>query len=95
VSEVQTGLPVVTLSGELDLYRAPAVRESLARVEGPVVVDLSRVSYIDSSLLNELARLRRRVGDVALVVTSPQVRRILDIVGFDRTFRVVEHAEDA
>jgi anti-anti-sigma factor len=95
VDEVQTGLPVVTLSGELDLYRAPAVRASLEGIDGPVVIDLSGVSYIDSSLLNELARLRRRVGEVALVVTSPQVRRIIDIVGFDRAFRVVERREDA
>jgi anti-anti-sigma factor len=95
VSHVQTGLPIVALSGELDLYRAPAVRASLAQIDGPVVIDLSAVSYIDSSLLNELARLRRRVGEVVLVVSSPQVRRIIDIVGFDRAFRVVDRREDA
>ena len=88
------GLPVVALSGEVDLDRAPAVRASFASIDGPVVIDLSSVTYLDSSLLNELARLRRRVGDVALVVTSPQVRRILDIVGFTNKFRVVERPED-
>ena len=92
---METGLPVVALSGEVDLCCAPQVRASFARIDGPVVVDMSSVTYADSSLLNELAQLRRRVGHVELVVTSPQLRRILDIVGFTQRFRVVATREDA
>lgn len=89
-------LPTIVLSGELDMYEAPAVRAALAALEGPGVVDLTAVTYIDSSALSELARLARRVGlrEITLVVTSSKVRRIFTIVGFDALFRIVDGNAD-
>jgi len=84
---------VVTLSGELDLSNAPALHASLGGVSGPAVVDLSAVTYLDSTALYELALLRRRVESVVLIVPSPQIRRTLEIVGFTKTFRVLEQRE--
>jgi anti-anti-sigma factor len=89
-----SALPIVALTGELDLYGAPALRARFDEIGGPVVLDFSAVTYLDSSTLNELARLRKRVGDVVLVVSSPQLLRVLDIVGFTNAFRVVARRED-
>ena len=83
----------VSFRGELDMSNAPALRASLGAVSGPAVVDLSEVTYLDSTALYELAALRRRVGSVVLVVSSPNVRRTLEIVGFDDQFRVVPARE--
>lgn len=90
---MQNSATTIALRGELDLSNAAALRDSLGAVTGPAVVDLSGVTYLDSTALYELAALRRRVGSVALIVTSPNVRRTLEIVGFQKTFRVVEARE--
>lgn len=81
---------IVSLKGELDIYRADAIRDSLAAVDGADVVDLSGVTYLDSTALNELARLYKRVGKVMIVAPSPQIRRVLTIVGFGELFDIVD-----
>jgi anti-anti-sigma factor len=90
---VQASAEFVALRGELDMSNAAALRASLGALAGPAVVDLSDVTYLDSTALYELDALRRRVGSVALVVASPNVRRTLEIVGFQKFFRVVEGRE--
>jgi len=99
--ECRTGFDVrtprtVTLSGDLDIYEAPAVRAVLDVLDGPGTVDMSAVRYLDSSVLNELARVARRVGagEITLVVTSANVRKVLRIVEFERLFRIVESVAD-
>jgi anti-anti-sigma factor len=87
-------LASVRLAGELDLSNVSSLRAKFAAIDGPAVVDLSDVTYLDSTALNELALLRRRVGSVALVVASPNVRRTLEIVGFSTSFRIVANREE-
>lgn len=87
---------VVAFSGELDIYAVEDVRAALAAIDGPAIVDLTDVRFVDSSALTEFVRLRKRVGDhVTLVVPSSNIRRALDIVGFDALFRIVQRLEDA
>jgi anti-anti-sigma factor len=80
---------VITLRGELDLSNVAEMRSSLADAHGPAVVDLSDVTYLDSTALYELGVLRKRVGNVVLVAPSPQIRRTLEIVGFTKIFDIV------
>jgi anti-anti-sigma factor len=87
-------LASVRLAGELDLSNVSSLRAKLGAIEGPAVVDLSDVTYLDSTALYELALLRRRVGSVALVVGSPNIRRTLEIVGFSTSFRIVAKREE-
>ena len=84
----------VRLAGELDLSNVSSLRAKLGAIDGPAVVDLSEVTYLDSAALNELALLRRRVGTVALVVASANVRRTLEIVGFGTSFRIVASRDE-
>ncbi|MBV9438743.1 MAG: STAS domain-containing protein [Candidatus Eremiobacteraeota bacterium] len=85
--------PAVRLSGDLDYFRAAEMRRALADVRGEAVVDLSGVDYLDSAALTELAALARRERNVTLVVPSPHLRRILDIVAFTQLFRIVTQLE--
>jgi anti-anti-sigma factor len=80
---------VITLKGELDLSNVAEMRSSLADARGPAVVDLSGVTYLDSSALYELGVLRKRVGNVVLVAPSAQIRRTLEIVGYTKIFEIV------
>ncbi len=82
------------LSGELDLATAPWLRDHLAEIAsngaGCVVVDLSDLSFIDSTGLSVLVggwkRLRERGGDLVLKSPSPAVAKVLDIAGLRDVF---------
>jgi anti-sigma B factor antagonist len=83
---------VVTCRGELDLHTAPDLRERLVgAIEGgkqDVVVDLTEVTFLDSTILTVLMQRRReltdRGGRLALVGVRPEVRLIFEIAGLDR-----------
>jgi anti-anti-sigma factor len=89
---------VVTLDGELDVGQAPQLRTKLVDLmnEGKLrlVLDLSAVDFIDSSglgvLIRALRRLRSQGGELRLVVTKPEVRRIFDITGLTAEFSISE-----
>jgi anti-sigma B factor antagonist len=89
------GTVVVTPVGELDAYTAPELREQLhgfAREESVdlLVIDLSRVTFLDSSalgvLVGALRRMRERERELCLVEPRPAVRRIFEITLLDRAF---------
>jgi anti-anti-sigma factor len=90
------GHPVTHLrwSGEIDITRVPQLRDEIMAVptDRPVMLDLSTVSYMDSSGLGMLVLLRKRLARsgaaVTLVDVQPQVRRVLDITGMDRAFHL-------
>ena len=77
------------LEGELDLAAAPRLTEAfldLASSEGEVHLDLSEVSFLDSSGLRvilALARSRADIGSVVLLDPSAAVVRIFEIMGID------------
>jgi anti-sigma B factor antagonist len=84
---------VIRLAGELDLYNAEAVRsvllEECALRPERVVVDLSRVEFIDSTALGVLIEARTKLEDRrAFLLASPalETRRALEISGLDRHF---------
>jgi anti-anti-sigma factor len=88
--------PVIALSGDLDIYGAKAACRVLDTIQGPAVVDLSAVAFLDGTGLSELVRLARRVGagTVVLVVPSAQMRRVFEIVRFGELFRIVERLDE-
>ncbi|MFJ4628279.1 STAS domain-containing protein [Streptomyces sp. NPDC088847] len=96
VTEVPDGrIAVTTVTGELDVRSAPAVYrralEALTRCP-LVVVDLSGVTFCDSSGFNALLRLRRRAEEagtrLALAAPPGQVARLLALTGADTVFPV-------
>jgi anti-sigma B factor antagonist len=96
---------VVAIEGEHDIYTAPALRERLDEAlehGGGVVVDLTRATFVDSSVLGALLDARRRAleagqGFVVCVGDTVEagVRRILDITGLVPVLPVIEGREAA
>ena len=93
---------VVRLGGELDLYNAPLVRDALvdaaAGKPARLVVDLSEVSFIDSTALGVLIEARTRLANRrAFLLAAPQVetRRALQVSGLDRHLSVHDSVADA
>jgi anti-anti-sigma factor len=88
VREERGGAIVVALAGAIDVYASWEVEAAFAEVDPAdrqVVVDLSRVTLIDSAGMRALVRLRNRaqVGDRDLGVVCPrlELRRIMEVVG--------------
>jgi stage II sporulation protein AA (anti-sigma F factor antagonist) len=74
------------LSGELDIYRAQAVREALeSELHGTLVLDMAGVTFIDESglalLISTVKRLHRQGGSLVLRNPSDQIMRVLEMTG--------------
>lgn len=93
-----SGHTVVEVRGEVDVYTAARLRERLIEVigggAGSVVVDLSRVDFLDSTglgvLVGALKRLRLAGGELALVCASEKLLKIFRITALDRVFRLYD-----
>jgi anti-sigma B factor antagonist len=96
------GAVVVRLVGELDLYNAHLVRDELlaAAERGPdrLIVELSGVTFIDSTGLSVLIESRTRLANrqaFLLVAPGLETRRALEISGLDRHFAVHDSLAEA
>jgi anti-anti-sigma factor len=85
------GTVVMVVEGEVDLNAAPELEASLSQAGAghskPIVVDLDRVSFMDSAgvhVLLQFALLEGNGRRVALTRGSPQVRRLLEVIGVGR-----------
>ncbi|MBM9623901.1 STAS domain-containing protein [Streptomyces zhihengii] len=81
---------VLHVTGELDMSTAPSLyRRGTAALSSPdvaLILDLSQLSFCDSSGFNTLLRLRRRAQEargLALVAPPEQVLRLLALCGDD------------
>ena len=92
------GRLIVALEGEIDLEQAGAVRRALLdtlKKGRTVLVDLSQVTYIDSSgiasLVEGLQVAKKQKSELALVAVSQRVRRVLELARLDKVFQI--HAD--
>lgn len=85
-------LEQIELSGEYDLTRKDELQEVLAHVDGqcPVVLDVSEVTYGDSSFLTELGSLKTRHPACPMTIrgASPMMLKIFKIVRFNNLFTI-------
>jgi anti-sigma B factor antagonist len=94
---------LVAPSGEIDASTAPTLgRRLLALVdEGKtgLVVDLSRVTFLDSTalgvLLNAVRQLSSRRGQLVLVCPSDRVLRPFQITGLVQRLSITDSREEA
>ena len=97
------GYPIVSVSGEIDLYTAPEFQDALtlAGRDAPVlIVDLSGISYIDSAGLSVLLLIYKRLsarGAAFFVVSPPDnpgVRRVMEVTRLDSLLSIRPTVED-
>lgn len=84
---------IFTFSGDMDLQHSPTARRVLlAGLERnlPILVDLSKVDYIDSSgiasLVETLQGAKKKGIDFALVAVSEPAMRVLKLARLDQVF---------
>lgn len=98
------GVRVIALRGELDLASAPKFEQELEIVlngdDGPIVVDLCDLEFMDSTGLRTLIMAQRRADarEQRFAVarrTGEFVARVFELAGADRAFELFNAREIA
>ena len=87
---------VLSLEGEIDLHESPQIREALTpmieRKLPRLLIDLTGVSYIDSSglavFIDAMQRVQSYGGQLALFGIGETVRNIFHIARLDQVFKI-------
>jgi anti-sigma B factor antagonist len=99
----EDGRTVVAATGEVDVYTAPVLDESLSVAVATgatrIVVDLAAVDFLDSTGLSVLVKALKRVrdadGSLDVVVTAERVAKVFRITGLDQVIPVHASLADA
>jgi anti-sigma B factor antagonist len=94
---------VVSTTGELDASTAGRFGDECERVielgATRMIVDLVGLTFMDSvalgTLTKEAKRLRSAGGECVVVADDPRIRRVFEITGLDRVFRIERSLAEA
>ncbi|MBV9796438.1 MAG: STAS domain-containing protein [Solirubrobacterales bacterium] len=100
--QVQDGLILLAVSGELDLASAPMLAEQLQRADevdaDVVLVDLRELDFMDSTGLHLLLKAHKRAQELGrrfvLVKGNKQIERLLSLTGVDEKLVIVDSPEE-
>ena len=98
-----SGHPVLHVTGEIDIYTAPMFKQAVVNLvsEGnkDVIIDLSGVTFMDSSgfgtLLGATRRLRPSGGGLHLAGPNSTIQRMLRLTRLDSIMRIYDSPEEA
>lgn len=102
--QIQTAKTVtITLAGEYDLATRTLLAEMLLPAETAeiAIIDVTSATYIDSSCLQSLLRLRNKLAilngsaDVRIVGARKQIARVFSVTGLDHVFSMYPTVADA
>jgi anti-sigma B factor antagonist len=94
---------VLEVGGEIDVYTAPTLRARLVALAEAgttsIIVDLSRVEFLDSTglgvLVGGLKRMRGIGGEFKIVCDQEKLLKIFRITGLDQIFALHPSVEAA
>lgn len=94
---------VISVSGEIDVYTAPSLRERLnelvASGKYDLIVDMEGVEFLDSTglgvLVGGLKRVRSHEGALRLVCAQEKILKVFRITGLTKVFPILPTLADA
>jgi anti-anti-sigma factor len=89
----ESSVVAIDLTGEFDVSRTAELRDAILSAGGEgshVVVDLTEVTFMDSSALRALLEVRTGLGDQGSVITvvnpRPNIMTLFDLTGMAEMF---------
>jgi len=94
---------IIGIAGDVDLYSSPEVRQTLMELTGKktkhLLIDLSRVSYMDSSgvatLVEALQQTNGYKGKLILFGLEAMVKEVFELSRLDKVFNICGTRENA
>jgi len=101
--ENKSGLTVCHVEGEIDINSSPAVKKSFDRLLSSktpkIIVNLSKVTYVDSSglatLVEILKNMRSYGGRLRLTNLSSKIKSLFEITKLEKLFEIMADEEEA
>jgi anti-sigma B factor antagonist len=94
---------VISVSGEIDVYTAPSLRERLNELVAAghydLIVDMAGVEFLDSTglgvLVGGLKRVRSHDGTLRLVCAQEKILKVFRITGLTKVFPIHATLDEA
>jgi len=94
---------ILDVDGEIDLYNAPSlkeiIRQSIEARKYSIIINLGRVSYIDSSgigaLISSLSNLRRYQGGLKIINVTGSVKKVFELTKLTSFFEIFDDESEA
>lgn len=107
-AQLDDGVRVIVVRGELDLSTAPdlegPLEEAIGSHDGSVLIDLTACEFIDSTGIALIVRAWQRLdkaadgdgsGRVVICSANDQVRRVLEITGLELSIPIHSTRDEA
>lgn len=97
------GITVLDIQGEIDLYNAPEIKDIIQKLieaqKYNVVINLEKVSYIDSSgigaLISSLSNLKKYQGGLKIINVYASVKKVFELTKLTSFFEIYESEGEA
>ena len=102
-AENKNGMIVCYVDGEIDINTAPDIKKGfekiLAKKAPKIVINLNKVTYVDSSglatLVEILKLMRSYGGKMRLSNLSPKIKSLFEITKLDKLFEIMADEVEA
>ena len=97
------GRTIVAIGGEIDVYTAPRLRESITDLVAAgrydLMIDMEKVEFLDSTglgvLVGGLKKVRAHDGSFELICNEDRLLKIFKITGLSKVFTIHPSADEA
>lgn len=94
---------ILDIAGEIDLYNAPEIKDIINKLieekKYYVVINLEKVSYIDSSgigaLISSLSNLKKYQGGLKIINVFASVRKVFELTKLTSFFEIFDSENEA
>jgi anti-sigma B factor antagonist len=102
-TESNNGLAICRVDGEINITTSPDLKKTfdklIAQKTPKIVIDLSKVTYVDSSglatLVGILKNMRSYGGKMRLAGMSTKIKSLFEITKLDKLFEIMATEEEA
>ena len=101
--EKDNSIVILDVNGEIDLYNAPEIKKSIKEYmdqgKNKIIVNLEKVSYIDSSgigvLISSLSQLKKVGGGLKIINVFDSVKKVFELTKLTSFFDIHPNEDDA
>ncbi len=103
IRELEKQILVIDITGEIDLYNAPEIKKQIrGQMDAGrrnIIINLDRVSYIDSSgigvLISSLSQIKKTGGGLKIINVYGAVRKVFELTKLTGFFDIFDSEEEA